>query len=134
MWLRAETRKQSTMRRTKNDNIATQANICYDSTVFSDHHDEEFHEYDDVVYHTSVSAHDSVFGDYQNEDYYDIVNRGTSVSGKGRPFSSQCESGNRMPGRLASSVRLIEVPREYEIPVHSNSVYEIRDTLNDYEN
>ena len=118
---------------TKNDTIVIQANVCYDSTVLSAYHDEEYHEYDDVVYHTSASAHDSVFADYQNEDYYDIVNRGTSVSGEGQPSSSQCDSGNRMPGCLASSPPP-EAPCEYEIPVHSNSAYEISDTLNDYEN
>ena len=111
MWrLRAGRRKQSTM--TKNDTIVIQANMCYDSTVLSVYHDEDFHEYDDVVYHTSD---DSVIADHQNEDYYDTINRGTSV---------------------ASSVHLTdcEVPCEYEIPVHSNSAYEISDTLNDYEN
>ena len=71
-----------------------------------------------------------IFSGRHNE----VVNQGASVSSKGRPSSSQCDSGNRMSALLASSAHLIEVPREYEIPVHSNSAYEIRDTLNDYEN
>ena len=132
--------------------------------MFSDLHDTEFHEYDDIVnQRTSVSdveqpcspqyenidlgskitgrvatsAHvtgDSVFSDHYNEDYDDIVNQGTSLSSKGQPPSSQCESVNKAPGLLASSVHLSDVPHEYEIPVHSNSAYELRDTLNDYEN
>ena len=32
---------------------------------------------------------------------------------------------------MASSVHLIEIPHEYEIPVHSNSAYEIRNAPND---
>ena len=125
--------------------IATQANICYDSTAFNDPHDEEFHEYDVVNRNTSVqyenidqgtntpgpvpsSAQDSVFGDYQNEGY---VNQGISALGKGQPSSSQCDSGNKMTGHLPSSVHLTVVPCEYEIPVHSNSAYEIP---NGYEN
>ena len=148
MWPRAGRRKQSRVKGTNNDSrsIAIEANICYDSTAFSNHHDEEFHEYDVVNQNTSVqyenfdqgtktpepvasSAHDS--GDYQNEDY---VNQGTSALGKGQPSSSQCDSGNRMPGLLPSSVHLTDsdVPCEYEIPVHSNSTYEIRDTPNGY--
>ena len=129
--------------------------------MFSDLHDTEFHEYDDIVnQRTSVSdveqpcspqyenidlgskitgrvassAHvtgDSVFSDHHNEDYDNIVNQGTSLSSKGQSPSS---SPNRAPRLLASSVHLSKVPCEYEIPVHSNSVYELRDTLNDYEN
>ena len=149
------------MRGTNNDSIDIKANICYDSTMFSDLHDTEFHEYDDIVNqrtsvsdveqpcspqyenidlgskitgHVAASAHvtgDSVFSDHRNEDYDDIVNQGTSLSSKGRSPSS---SPNRAPRLLASSVHLSEVPREYEIPVHSNSAYELRYTLNDYEN
>lgn len=149
MWLRAGRSNQSKTRGINNDSrsrsIATQANICYDSTAFNDPHDEEFHEYDVVNRNTSVqyenidqgtktlgpvasSAHDSVFGDYQNEGY---VNQGISASGKGQPSSSQCDSGNKMTGHLPSSVHLTVVPCEYEIPVHSNSAYEIP---NGYEN
>ena len=129
--------------------------------MFSDLHDTEFHEYDDIVNqrtsvsdveqpcspqyenidlgskitgHVAASAHvtgDSVFSDHRSEDYDDIINQGTSLSSKGRSPSS---SPNRAQRLLASSVHLSEVPCEYEVPVHSNSVYELRDTLNDYEN
>ena len=164
MWLRAGRREQSRVRGTNNDSIVIKANICYDSTMFSYLHDTEFHEYDDIVNQTTSvsdvkqpyspqyenidlgskitgavasSAHvtdDSVFSDHHNEDYDDIVNQRMSLSSKWQPPSLQCESVNKAPGLLASSVHLSNVPREYEIPVHSNSAYEIRDTVNDYEN
>ena len=134
MWqLRAGRSNQSRMRGINNDSrsIVIEANICYDTTAFSNHHDEEFHAYDDVIQDTSVQ--------------YENFELGTNTSGpvassahdfgNGQPSSSQCDSGNRMPGCLASSAHLTdsEVSCEYEIPVQSNSAYEIRDTPNDYE-
>ena len=64
-----------------------EANICYDSTVFSDHLDEEFHEYDDVV------------------------NRKTSVLGAEQPSSPHNEnfhSGSKITGPVASSAHVAD--------------------------
>ena len=132
MWqLRAGRSNQSRMRGINNDSrsIVIEANICYDTTAFSNHHDEELHVYDDINQDTSVQ--------YENIDQGNNTSGPVASSahdfGKGQPSSSQCDSGNRMPGRLASSVHLTdsEVSCEYEIPVHSNSAYETRDTSND---
>ena len=59
MWqLRAGRSNQSRMRGINNDGrpIVIEANICYDTTAFSNHHDEEFHAYDDIIQDTSVQC------------------------------------------------------------------------------
>ena len=135
MWqLRAGRSNQSRMRGINNDgrSIVTEANICYNTTAFSNHHDEELHVYDDINQDTSVQYENIDQGNNTPGPVASFAN--DSVFGKGQPSSSQCDSGNGMPGCLPSSVHLTMVPCEYEIPVQSNSAYEIRDTQNDYEN